>query len=73
MYCIYILLVGKLPEALSTFAALKRVSPNATIVVDGEEFYKEQAPESDWTIREVWLLYNFVNVMGVAFCRPMLM
>jgi len=48
--------VGRLPEALSTFAALKRVSPNVSVVVDGEEFYKKQTPESEWTLREVWLL-----------------
>jgi len=51
----YSVIVGRLEEALSAFAALKKISPNSSIVVEGEEFYKKQALESSWTIRKVWL------------------
>jgi len=46
--------VDKKPEALAKFAALAKLSPNNTMVKNNRDYYKSLAPESKWTLDEVW-------------------
>lgn len=45
--------VGRNSEALSTFAALAKLDPEASTVQSSLDFYRSQTPESNWTLNEV--------------------